>query len=448
MKHTGIPVLAVRAASPAARAGIRPGMRILRLDGHETLDELDLLFVNHQTEISLDVLNEPGHLSIRIRKREETDLGITTEPIRCKPCGNACIFCFADQNAPGSRAALRFKDEDYRFSFLFGHYVTLSHITERELERIGRLRLHPLYLSIHTVEDDLRRRLMGIKRSVPIRRLLDRLVELDLRFHGQIVLVPGWNDGEHLIRSVRELMGYQPNLQSLAVIPVGLTRHRDGLIPIEPVSSEWAAGVIRDIDTQVPSIPPGWLACSDELFLKAGIPVPSSRYYGDYAQLENGVGMLRAMMDGGLRRRKFEGWQERAEGETGERYWFVTGTAAYPVLRSLIERWFRGRIPSYIKLIAIRNDHFGETVTVAGLVSGRDLIRQIGHEARNDRVFIPSVMLQSDQERFIDDVTVDTVTHATNASVFIIEPGIDSLYKVLRSCLRDRGHIFQQASDA
>lgn len=435
---SGIRVVGVVKKSPADRAGLSSGFEILKINGYDAIDDLDLMFVDSLTRLEIDYKVADEIKSVVIRKRESTNLGILTEPISCRSCANNCIFCFADQNPPTFRNSLRFKDEDYRFSFLFGHYVTLSHITDREIDRIGRMRLHPLYISIHTTNDVLRRNMLGVGKSYPILPLLKRLTSHSIRFHGQIVVCPDWNDREELVRTVSDLSAFIPFLESLAVIPVGLTNHRSNAMQIKVGSPQWAQDTINRLVEVQKTLPDGWLACSDEFYLRADLPLPSGKSYGSYPQLENGVGLLRDLIDRGQKKQRFSldlirAASNRSSGEL----WIMTGLAAYPTLHELLNRWFRSEIPGCIHLMGVKNRVFGETINVAGLVCGADLIRYLEQVKSGDRVIIPSVMLREAQDRFLDDAILHEIETKIGAPISVIEPDVDSLYNVLRLFLRD-----------
>ena len=318
------------------------------------------------------------------------------------------------------------KDEDYRFSALFGHYVTMSDVTDDELDRIARLRLRPLYISIHAVDEAVRLRLLGRRKAEPVRRVLKTLADAGITFHGQIVICPGINDGDVLKRTIMELEGFRPALLSLALIPVGLTRHREGLPRLRPVD-EAAARDILDIWDECRCSGDGeWLMVADELILKAGRPIPPGEAYGDYPQIENGVGLLRFFWDAATALPPLATIRPPAAPVC-----WVSGTSAAPFLRRVLAHWIPDSAEAFVRVVPVENRLFGASVTVSGLVSGGDIVSELRSWEPFSEVVVPGCMLARAGRRFLDDLTLRDLARKLDVPVKSVDPDAESAYKML-----------------
>ncbi|MDR7402935.1 MAG: DUF512 domain-containing protein, partial [Armatimonadota bacterium] len=298
-------IASVRPGSWAARAGLGKGDVVLSVNGQPLQDVLDYRYLCAEPHVRLEVRRPDGTvLLLETEKDVDQDLGIsftaaTFDGIR--RCRNRCLFCFVDQMPGGLRPGLYVKDDDYRHSFLYGNYITLTGLRADDWQRIRRLRLSPLYVSVHTTNPVLRARLMGTPRAAPIMDRLRRLAEEGIRFHAQVVLCPGWNDGPELERTGRDLAGLYPAVESVAAVPVGLTAHRQGLPPLRGYTAAEARAVLAQVDTlraeNMSRLGTPLLYAADEFYALAGRPIPAARYYGDFPQLENGVGLVRRFLD-------------------------------------------------------------------------------------------------------------------------------------------------------
>lgn len=421
--------------SPAAKAGIQPGDVLISINKNPIVDVLDYRF--YMTDIHLELLlhNEAKELrTVSVRKGEYDDLGLEFETYlmdKQMGCRNKCIFCFVDQTPKGMRPSLYFKDDDTRMSFLFGNYTTLTNLKDGDIERIIKMHISPINISVHTTNPELRVEMMGNPSAGEKLRYIKMLTDGGIKVNSQLVLCPGINDGEELERSIRDLSALCPNLQSIAVVPVGITKHRDGLYPLRTFTAEEAKRVVEITEhwgdklgeEQESRI----VYASDEFYLLAGLPIPEPEFYGDFDQLDNGVGLM------ALLKQEFRAAMMQAgEFQEEKHITIATGELAYPMLcefaQQVMERYPMVRI-SVEKIV---NDFFGHSVTVAGLVCGQDLIAQLKGKELGSELLIPSTMLRHEQDRFLDDVTREEVEEALSVRLTTTEnDGFDLLEKIL-----------------
>jgi len=341
------------------------------------------------------------------------------EPIRYRGCGNHCIFCFVDQNPKGLRQTLYFKDEDYRLSFLYGNYVTLTRASEADLRRIAEQRLSPLYLSIHALDVEIRKRMLGIQKEDHLLSKIRYLAENRIEMHGQIVLCPGLNDGSVLEQTLTGLESFYPALKSLAIVPVGLTRYRDDLPLLQPVDAKQAKNVIRQIEIFQKKYLQQWGDCfvypADEFYLLADRAVPDSASYGDMWQIENGVGMIRSLLDSvSLSLEHYTGDMEP------KLYTAITGTLAGPVLNEHIVPRIYEKTGLEIQILTVANRFYGESVTVSGLLTGQDILAALEKQAGSGPVLLPGNCLNTDGI-FLDDMTPQMLTDRSHRKVMILD---------------------------
>ncbi len=337
-------------------------------------------------------------------------MGVDFEELKCKSCGNHCVFCFVDQNPPSVRETLLFKDEDYRYSFMYGNYVTLTNTSQRDLERIVEQRLSPLYISVHAMDDNVRRRMLGLRGRGRLREKLNFLAENGIEMHAQIVLVPGWNDGAILEHSISELLKLYPAVQTVAIVPVGLTGHRQGLPELQPVQPEDARGLVnwRRLIAMSNKAKYGthFIYLADELYLLAGEPFPPAEDYDDYAQIENGVGMTRQFLDD--LEREIPDWPDSIP-ET--RMAWVTGELAAPILEKYLLPPLNAISGMTAEVLPVKNNFFGGHVTVSGLLTGQDIAAAL-QGSNYDVAVLPPNCLNYD-DLFLDDWTPAQVEAGT-----------------------------------
>jgi len=391
----------IHPGSPAARAGLRAGDELLAVNGRALRDALDYLYATADETLRLRVRRAAGVVEeVRLRRAAGEAPGIEIAPDPVRRCGNRCVFCFIDQNPPGLRGNLYVKDEDYRLSLLYGNYVTLTNLRAWEITRILEQRLSPLYVSVHAVDPAVRRRLLGCRGDGAILPILSRLAAGGIRLHAQIVLVPAYNDGPVLEATLDALEALHPALQSVAVVPVGLTRHRRGLTPLRPVTSALARRVIAGVERRQRrnlAIRRTRLHfAADEFYLLAGSELPPLSAYEDLPQLENGVGMVRRFEHElrGVRRLLPPAERRRARAVV------ATGTRFAPLLEARLGRRLRdtGEAAAWrVEVVPVRNRLFGASVNVAGLLGGAEVITALRCALPFDCALLPPEMLNADR---------------------------------------------------
>jgi len=437
MNRKGLRVEALD-AKVAEKTGIRPGDWIRRVNGHPIEDELDYRFhAAGEDGATLEIQECEWGESLSVRLSREDVLGVDFVPMRSRRCRNRCLFCFVDQMPDGLRKSLYVKDEDYRFSFLYGNYVTLSSVKDEELDRICRLKLQPLYVSVHATEQRVRNFLLGRKTSRNIMDTLRVLAEGGITLHTQVVLCPGINDGSVLDKTLRDLSSLYPAVASIAIVPVGITRHRKGLWPIRGVRKNEANRLIIKIGELQKLFKVKYddslVFLADEFYRQADQPFPPADVYGDFPQWENGVGMV-PLFNQQWERRKRRG-APRFKGGTAE-FLIITGESAYPLVLPYVE-WMRKACGTSLHLIAIRNRLFGRSVNVTGLIAGQDIIRQVRPLLRGRGVLlVPDVMLCREEDRFLDGVSMREIEEALTVRAEKFSPDPMGFEKVLRKCTK------------
>lgn len=414
-------IQSVEPGSPGARAGLRPGQTLVTVNGHPIVDVLDYKFYTYDPRLTLTLREEDGReRGVTVRKGEGEDLGLEFASYlmdRARSCANKCLFCFVDQMPKGMRDTLYFKDDDARLSFLMGNYITLTNLSRREIQRICDLRISPINISVHATDPALRSLLLGNKRGGRGLETLRQFAAAGITMNCQIVACPGLNDGPHLRQSMEDLAALHPQVNSVSIVPVGLTKYREGLYPLRPYQQEEARETVHLVEEfgarcqETLGTTLFW--CSDEFYLKAGLDLPGDEYYEDYTQLENGVGMLR-LLETECKAAAFGADPV----ENLPPFAMATGVAAAPFLRQIIDR---AASTCHTKLTytvhPIVNHFFGETIDVAGLVTGGDLIEQLRGKDLGTRLLIPQNMLRHGETVFLDDVTLDQVETALGVPV-------------------------------
>ena len=405
--------------SPARKAGVRPGEKLTHINGHPIVDVLDYKFYAYDPRLELTLTDPEGNSrTLRLRKEEGEDLGLNFETYlmdKARSCANKCIFCFVDQMPPGMRDTLYFKDDDARLSFLMGNYMTLTNLSRREIQRIMDLRISPINISVHATDPELRSAMLKNPRAGECLEVMKQFAQAGIEMNCQIVACPGVNDGPALERTLDDLSGLYPAVTSVAVVPVGVTKFREGLCRIEPYTREQAAALLDQVEQfaaaflekQGTSL--AW--CSDEFYLIAGRPLPEKAYYEDMDQLENGVGMLRLLLHQAELALEDEGQTEVAP------FSVATGLSAAPFVQEIVDKIREkcGNIKG--RVYPIVNRFFGETITVSGLITGTDLIEQLRGRELGKRLLIPDNMLRAGERVFLDDVTVEQLEEALGVAV-------------------------------
>lgn len=410
--------------SPAQRAGVRVGETLTQVNGHPIVDVLDYKFYTYDPRLELTLTDEAGNQrTLHVRKEEGEDLGLEFETYlmdRARSCANRCIFCFVDQMPRGMRSTLYFKDDDARLSFLMGNYITLTNLSEREIQRVCDLRISPINISVHATDPALRAEMLKHPRAGECLAIMERFAKAGITMNCQIVACPGVNDGDALERTLRELGELYPQVNSVAIVPVGVTKYREGLHCIAPYTAAQAADVIDRVERFAAAFLAehgtslAW--CSDEFYLIAGRELPAKGYYEDMTQLENGVGMLRL-----LKSQAELALEDLEPDRTPPPFSIATGVSAAPFLREIIDTAAEkcGNIKGMVYPVV--NRFFGETITVSGLITGHDLIEQLRGKELGERVLIPSNMLRTGERDFLDDVTLAQVEEALGVPVCPVE---------------------------
>ena len=406
--------------SPSALVGVEKNDILVAVNGHAIRDVLDYRFFTLETQLTLSILRQDQQLSFTVKKEEYEDLGLCfATPLmdEKKSCRNGCIFCFIDQLPKGMRESLYFKDDDTRLSFLHGNYVTLTNLTDEDIDRIIEMRISPINVSVHTTDPDLRVKMMKNKRAGIVLSYLDKIAEAGLSIQGQIVLCKGINDGEHLEKSLRDLAKYHPAMQSVSVVPVGLSAHRQGLYPLEPFEKEDALAVISLVEALqkefLETLGTRLVWCGDEWYLKAELPLPTETDYEGYPQIENGVGMLRSLSE------EVEAYlaslPSRRRGKL-RRLSIATGVAAAPTLED-IARAIGEKYPIAVNVYPIVNDFFGHTITVSGLLTGQDIVAQLKGKDLGETLLISQNCLRAGERVLLDDMTVEDMEQALGVRI-------------------------------
>jgi putative radical SAM enzyme (TIGR03279 family) len=425
----GVRVESVAKGSLAERAGVAAGDRILSVAGEPVFDLLDLHFLTSRRRFALRWATREGKEKERIIRTAGNPLGVFPEPVRVRRCRNKCIFCFVHQLPKGMRKSLYVKDEDVRLSFLHGQYVSFSDISEEEIRKIIRYRLSPLYVSIHTTDAELRKQMLGNPHIADVMAVMRRLVLAGIVLHGQIVVCPGINDGEELARSLVALSGLRPGLETVAVVPVGLTSHRLGLPTLRAVTRDEAEATLAmlarlrrrlgDRDGEP------FAVAADEYYLLAGEKIPGRSAYGSFPQVGNGVGLLRGFLDESRALFRRKRWDRIDAGGT-----VVSGVSPHVYVAEFLTKLSRRAGSSFIHL-PVTNRLMGESVTVTGLLAGEDILAAL-RGGRHSRVYIPSVCLRDAGDLFLDNLSPADIARETGASVHFFDPTPKGFYETVR----------------
>ena len=427
-------IFAVTAGSPADTAGIRPDERIISINGETVTDEIDYQALSASASLDIRIGSGKTIRSVCIRKDEWEPLGLCldeTEAMKPRHCRNHCLFCFVDQLPQGLRDTLYVKDDDWRLSLMMGNYVTLTNVSDAEFERIIARKASPLYISVHATDPEIRCTMLGNKNAGTLMERLTRLKENGLRFHCQIVLCPGVNDGPVLERTVEDLASLYPSSQSLAIVPVGLTKYRNSLAVLQGFDNDSAKLLLDTVhhyqERFLREIGTRFVYPSDEFYCISNTPIPENREYEDYPQIENGVGMLRLLEQECLEAYGYlfaDGFPE-----VKTRHILIpTGVSAQPFIQKLVRRYAPGNLT--VQVIPVINRFFGETITVTGLIVGRDLMDAL-KGIRCDQILLCDTMLREKTDRFLDDTTLDEVKRELGVPVRVVRNNGESLIRAL-----------------
>lgn len=419
--NPGVEIESITTSGLAEQAGLLLGDRIVSVNGHKIKDAIDLMFFSNENDLHFTISRKgTKHLVTASRDRNESiGLGIELKPFRTRSCRNNCIFCFVSQLPKGLRKSLYVKDDDYRMSFLYGNYITMTNLSRQDKERIVAQRLSPLYISVHSTNAVVRNRMLGVQAGADIIKEIKYLADNKIRMHTQIVLCPGFNDGKGLEQTLSDLYRFYPYVQSIAVVPVGLTAHRKKqLKPVEKEDALWALDIIRKFQNRFRRKHGETIVyAADELFIKAEEEFPPLDEYGELPQIENGVGMVPLFL---REAKKIKFLQLPQRSKSAERRFITfTGTSFYPYLSRFISRLRKADIN--IEAVPVENSCFGTSVTVAGLLTGRDVIRSLsGVPEKGDIVLVPDVTLRSEGDLFLDDISLHDLEEVLGARAMSI----------------------------
>ena len=395
----------------------------MSINGNRIIDVLDYKFFAYDRALTVVLRREDGtEHSVHVRKDEGGDLGLEFESYlmdRARSCANNCVFCFIDQLPPGMRPTMYFKDDDARLSFLLGNYITLTNLSKREIQRIIDLHISPINVSVHTTDPALRCRMLRNPRAGESIEIMRRFARSGIVMNCQIVCCPGLNDGEALERTMRDLEEMYPGVHSVSIVPVGLTKFREGLYPLTPFTPEHAAETIEQVtrfsDHCLEKHGTRIFFCGDELYLKAGLELPEDEFYEEHTQLENGVGMIR------LLETEFRSALRLSDGVDGVPFSIACGTSVAPFFEKLVEL-AKEKYPALDgRVYAIENDFFGRSINVSGLITGGDLIAQLKGKELGGRLLISQNMLRREEMDFLDDVKLSEASEALGLPILPVE---------------------------
>ncbi len=422
----------VQPGSIAENLTLRPGDQLVSIAGEPIIDQIDYQALTANRRFDLVVRRADGREeTLHVRKQDWEPLGITLDQTIVsspRPCKNHCIFCFIDQMPPGMRKTLYVKDDDWRLSLMMGNYITMTNIDDAELDRIIRRKVSPLYVSVHCTDPDMRVKMLRNPKAGQIMDNLRMLKAHGIRFHCQIVLCPGWNDGDILMKSIRELVELAPAAQSVALVPIGLTKHRDGLPYIKPYDGQMARELIESVkplqEQFLKETGSRFVFPADEFYCLSGLPLPEDEEYEDYPQIENGVGMLR-MFETDL---QYAAEDYPVAQTAPRRLCIATGTSIASFLQRLADKYApKG---TTVEVRPIVNRFFGESVTVAGLITGGDLVDQC-RDVIADEILIVRSMIRAEGDLFLDDMTLEEVRKALPAPLRITENSGEGFWRAI-----------------
>lgn len=429
-----VKISAVTPHSAAFRAGIKAGEELVSINGNIIVDVLDYRFYQLETHLDVTVIGKDGERTVKTTKTEYEELGLEFDTYlmdKERSCKNKCIFCFIDQLPKGMRETLYYKDDDSRLSFLFGNYITLTNLTEHEIERIIKMHISPVNISVHTTNPELRCKMMNNRFAGESLKIMERFAKAGLTLNCQLVICPGINDGDELKRSLKDLEKLKVN--TIAVVPVGLTDYREGLYPLTPFNKESAEKTLKIVedfsDRCLEKYGRRMAFAADELYIMAERQIPDASFYEDFACLENGVGLLSLLYD------EFEFALEEKEADENlvRNITLASGESAAPYLQRLFDT-LKSKFPKVnVNVVPIINDFFGHKINVTGLVVGRDLVNTLKDKSLGDKLLFSQSMLRSDGDLFLDDTSVDDVRKALNIEVVpVANDGAQLLDEILR----------------
>lgn len=433
----GFTVSAIDKNSSTYKAGIRQGDEILAFNGEEFIDYIDYIYFSSLPDIDLQYRSKGVIKNAAIRKHPEEPLGLDfcESLLKKRVCANKCLFCFVDQLPKGMRKSLYVKDEDWRYSFIMGNYVTLSDISDSEIQRIIRRKASPLFISVHAADEALRKKLLGNTHARPVRPLLERLKEGGISFHAQAVICRGINDARIFEETMAYLYSLHPFALSLAAVPCGLTEHRQGLFPLEPLDTQTAGQVVGLVEAfqkkALAEKGTRFVYASDEMYIRAGRELPAYEAYEDFAQIENGVGLIRL-----LERETLDALEDAGDARpVFKKISAATGVDAYPFISSLFAHAAE-KLKMQITVYPVENRFFGKSVTVSGLLTGGDICESLKGRDLGEALLLPDCMLREQEDIFLDNMSITQMKEILGVEVIDIPADGYALINTLTTRLR------------
>ncbi len=423
----------VNEGSTAQQSGLEKGDSIISINGYPLRDVIDYMFYSKDSTLNMKVQRGDKNLSFKIRRKERTNIGIELKSFKVKSCRNKCIFCFIDQLPKRMRKSLYLKDDDYRMSFLYGNYITLSKLSPSDRKRIIDQRLRPLYVSVHTTNNDIRRKMLGNPKAADILQEIKDFVSHRIKLHVQIVLCPGINDGDELARTIKDLQKFYPYVASIAVVPVGLTKYskKSQIRPVEKSDAVKVIDTVKQIRRRFKKRhgdPLVYLA--DEFYIKADVPFPSLKEYGDLPQLENGVGLVPVFQSAAKKLKLPKKIEPR-------HFAIFSGISFMPFFEEFTQR-LKTIDGLTLDVIKIENKFFGPSVTVTGLLAGKDVLKAVVGKTKADCLLVPDVVLRNGEDVFLDNVTLKDLEESLGMQVKPIESTPEGLLKgITHGCKRE-----------
>jgi len=423
-------IISVDKNSPAFKVGIKSGYDLISIEGENIVDVMDYKFYSYEKNVSVKCLLPDGESrEYSIKKKEGEDLGLNFETYLIdnpRHCKNKCIFCFIDQLPRGMRDTLYFKDDDARLSFFSGNYISMTNLTDADVDRITKMHITPLNISVHTTNPELRVKMLTNPNAGTALKYMKKLADGGITMNCQIVLCPDVNDKEELVKTLADLSALYPAVQSISVVPVGITKHREGLYPLRPLTINEAVETLDIVEKQYENnmnkYSLGMVYCGDEIYLKAGREIPDHEYYEGFPQIENGVGMISMFED------EFTIFEEDYIDCEFKPFTAVSGYAAADYISKKISTVCK---KGEYNLYKIKNDFFGHEITVSGLITGQDIINQLKGKKIFDRLLIPNVMLKRDEEVFLDNITPSDIERELKVKVECFEPSASGMLQAI-----------------
>jgi len=423
-------IIKIKENSLAKEIGLSPGDTLLKINGKPVIDHLDYEFRITDERVTLDFQMDGKPNQVIVEKDYDDDLGVEFEEMKIRKCGNDCVFCFVDQNPKNMREGIYFRDGDYRMSYLYGHYITMTNMSKKELKRIVEQKLSPLYISVHATDVKLRKELLLYKwgKDDFLLKKIKYLIENDIELHGQIVLIPNKNDGKQLIKTISDLYDYYPHFKTLSIVPVGLTKHREGLPDLDYITKSYAHSLFKEYPKLINMFPGSkspFVLLADEWYILANKSFPLKEHYGNYDLVENGVGQFRDFLD----RFNIEKKQFPKSLPKKQTISIITSVLAYNVFIKEIKPELNKIKNLKVNFFKIENNFFGDSVTVAGLLTGKDIIEQLKDKKLGSSVWATYRILNDDQTLTLDDMTINDISKKLGVDFKISN---DSIHQIIK----------------